>query len=81
MEPPEHNWSGWPGAYCLNCWIDDPMEECLATDNGLTFVCGICNEQEPMTKTGEDGHTHDVIFYPCLNHPIPPCNPILDQEV
>lgn len=22
-----HRWSGWPGAYCMLCGIDDPMEE------------------------------------------------------
>jgi len=22
----EHHWSGWPGAYCLHCGHDDPME-------------------------------------------------------
>ena len=21
-----HRWSGWPGAYCLKCGADDPME-------------------------------------------------------
>lgn len=27
----EHVWSGWPGAYCINCFEHDPVEECLAT--------------------------------------------------
>ena len=27
---PNHRWSGWPGAYCLYCGIDDPAEYCLA---------------------------------------------------
>ena len=22
----EHKWSGWPGAYCFKCGIEDPME-------------------------------------------------------
>lgn len=26
----EHRWSGWPGAICLNCFDEDPMEICLA---------------------------------------------------
>jgi len=21
-----HRWSGWPGAFCLDCGIEDPME-------------------------------------------------------
>ena len=25
-----HNWSGWPGAYCLRCGEADPDEDCLA---------------------------------------------------
>ena len=24
-----HNWSGWPGAYCLQCFANDLMESCL----------------------------------------------------
>lgn len=26
----KHNWSGWPGAWCLNCGCDDPIEWALA---------------------------------------------------
>lgn len=26
----EHHWSGWPGAYCIDCGSDDPMENALA---------------------------------------------------
>jgi hypothetical protein len=26
----EHKWSGWPGAYCLICGCEDPIEVCLA---------------------------------------------------
>lgn len=28
-----HRWSGWPGAYCLNCFAEDPHEQCLADDS------------------------------------------------
>lgn len=27
-----HNWSGWPGAWCLNCGIVDGVEQSLADD-------------------------------------------------
>jgi hypothetical protein len=27
----DHRWSGWPGAWCLDCGIEDPHEEALAT--------------------------------------------------
>jgi hypothetical protein len=25
-----HRWSGWPGAWCLDCGIEDPVEIALA---------------------------------------------------
>lgn len=25
-----HSWSGWPGAWCLDCGIEDPTEIALA---------------------------------------------------
>ena len=25
-----HAWSGWPGAYCLRCGVEDPFEILLA---------------------------------------------------
>jgi hypothetical protein len=29
----EHRWSGWPGAWCLDCGVEDPHEEALANGN------------------------------------------------
>lgn len=32
---PDHNrhrWSGWPGAWCLDCGADDPYEIAIADD-------------------------------------------------
>lgn len=26
----QHRWSGWPGAWCLDCGREDPMETALA---------------------------------------------------
>ena len=26
----KHNWSGWPGAWCLDCGLEDPHEIALA---------------------------------------------------
>lgn len=26
----KHNWSGWPGAYCLKCGAEDPHENAIA---------------------------------------------------
>jgi hypothetical protein len=31
--PTEHRWSGWPGAWCLDCGIVDPRECQLADGN------------------------------------------------
>lgn len=24
-----HWWSGWPGAFCLGCFCEDPLEYCI----------------------------------------------------
>lgn len=32
-----HRWSGWPGAYCMLCGIDDPTEYAVATDEYETW--------------------------------------------
>lgn len=26
----EHRWSGWPGAWCIDCGVEDPREIALA---------------------------------------------------
>jgi hypothetical protein len=62
-----HRWSGWPGAWCLDCGIGDPAEHCLANhdhgadENGMPIVApecyaGSCPEpnsrkHDPYTKT------------------------------
>jgi hypothetical protein len=28
-----HNWSGWPGAWCLDCGCEDPRETAIADGN------------------------------------------------
>tara|TARA_Y100000310_G_scaffold341791_1_gene442146 strand:+ start:200 stop:427 length:228 start_codon:yes stop_codon:yes gene_type:complete len=33
-----HQWSGWPGAFCLLCRQEDPVEQCLG---GCTCECHI----------------------------------------
>lgn len=30
-----HNWSGWPGAWCLDCGCEDPREIAIANGNFL----------------------------------------------
>lgn len=31
----EHRWSGWPGAWCLDCGTEDQREVCLAGECGV----------------------------------------------
>lgn len=37
-EPKEHRWSGWPGAWCLDCGISDPWEAALANGD-IEVIC------------------------------------------
>lgn len=41
MDHREHRWSGWPGAWCLDCGCEDPREVALADgrvdDAGIAF--------------------------------------------
>lgn len=34
----DHRWSGWPGAWCLDCGIEDQREICLA-DHDHSLIC------------------------------------------
>jgi len=52
-----HRWSGWPGAWCLDCGIEDPGEACMASNPAC-----VCAEGPP-----EDGVTK-----PCIA-PRTPC--------
>jgi len=57
----QHRWSGWPGAYCLDCGVEDQVEYCLAIHNvGITCVEGhfMC-EEHPLNQ--------------CSEHVNPPC--------
>lgn len=42
---PEHRWSGWPGAWCLDCGMGDPTEQAIA-DGEITF------EDDPSEPSG-----------------------------
>jgi hypothetical protein len=37
----EHRWSGWPGAFCLDCFAPDLREQSLADD------CTRCDDGYP----------------------------------
>lgn len=53
MKP--HHWSGWPGAYCLDCGCDDPLENALA-DNKEEEI--IQNMKEHANKYACVGGSH-----------------------
>ena len=42
-EPAGHRWSGWPGAWCLDCGAEDANEICLATHD-VILDCFPCYE-------------------------------------
>lgn len=46
----DHRWSGWPGAWCLDCGIPDMREVCLA--EGHPDGCEIC-ENPVCTAPGQ----------------------------
>ena len=46
----QHRWSGWPGAWCLDCGADDPFEVALAKGEWDTV-------EDPAT-----GETTGIVF-------------------
>lgn len=47
---PEHRWSGWPGAWCLDCGCSDPREDALAAGKDIdhmTFEVSCMECKEP----------------------------------
>lgn len=57
----EHRWSGWPGAWCLDCGCDDPREIALADGtcgsdaDGLPIVT-VTAEQMTCPEPGSNRH-------------------------
>ena len=63
----EHNWSGWPGAWCLNCGAEDVIESVCLTMENHPMPDGItCVEGHAMCDLG-----HEVP--PCQIHRQGPC--------
>lgn len=43
----EHRWSGWPGAWCLDCGVEDAGEICITDHDVLEFCVeghNLCTE-------------------------------------
>lgn len=53
-----HRWSGWPGAYCLDCGTEDPIEEALATGNYIEV-------EDKTTPMGFHYEFPDVVLTEC----------------
>lgn len=47
----QHRWSGWPGAWCLDCGQSDANELCIA-EHSVCITCiydhCMCEENHPM---------------------------------
>lgn len=43
----EHNWSGWPGAWCLDCGVKDISEEVIACPE---CDCGYLGSSETLCE-------------------------------
>jgi hypothetical protein len=50
---PQHKWSGWPGAYCLKCFAEDPYEIALA-DNTYDPFTGKWISEEAEAQANYD---------------------------
>jgi hypothetical protein len=56
-----HRWSGWPGAWCLDCGKEDPMERILAdglVDDDMRPLPGALTEDDmkPCAEPGSKRH-------------------------
>jgi hypothetical protein len=61
----EHRWSGWPGAWCLDCGKSDPRETALADGSfevdysGMPFVKV---KSEDMECSEPNSRRHDPYY-------------------
>ena len=70
----EHRWSGWPGAWCLDCGISDPIEQCVA-DGDADAYCTACKEFWPqgICFANTEGDWHTIENMTCEKHVLEPC--------
>jgi len=72
MKHDSHRWSGWPGAWCLDCGREDPTELCAIEHNEgcIRPECDPGECPEPNSH-GYDPYYHwpDGTYYPLLKHP------------
>ena len=61
--PGQHQWSGWPGAYCIKCGVADQNEACIADHDTILYcVEGHFMCEEPMH-----------VMQQCAEHQNGPC--------
>jgi hypothetical protein len=73
MSPsPDHRWSGWPGAWCLDCGIEDQNEIALTELN----KCDAAGHA--MSEMGTCLVNHNP---PCLEPGSNRCNPYARPDV
>lgn len=65
--PNEHSWSGWPGAWCLNCGQEDQNEICMAE----------CSDIVEKLERGERCDKH--VNGPCPEPGSNRCNPYVHR--
>ncbi len=66
-----HRWSGWPGAYCQDCFIqdcfiDDPLERAVADNVEDTdkWDCPECDKGKITLKIGNDySYRGEIVRY------------------
>jgi hypothetical protein len=56
-----HNWSGWPGAWCMDCGCDDPREIALAEGDFIEnkngdIIAVVTAEQMTCPEPGSNRH-------------------------
>lgn len=74
QEPPrDHRWSGWPGAWCLDCGAEDKRELCIV-DHPEAFS-GEETEENPF------GMVEHCVNPPCPEHGSNRFNPYTQSRV
>jgi hypothetical protein len=56
----QHRWSGWPGAYCLDCGCENPIEIALADGNYIEV-------EDSAAPLGFRYEFPNVVVPPCVS--------------
>ena len=73
-----HRWSGWPGAWCLDCGADDQLELCINAHSTILFCVEgheLCTEHpSPLCLEHVNGpcpHPGEGLADPYIGRPCP----------